>query len=230
MVRVDQQAQIQQLCLLVGELLVRPVGGKNVLGGALPRRGRMEEHALLVVYPALELVGVHHDGGQPGDQVDGLLHQVFQAQVLGALVVAVEREHAAGHLIHNVGTGRAQQHVLDEMLGQIVVLGDDLLEFFQLALFRQAAEQKQPADLLEDEAVVLVGLPHQLVQVHAPVDQAARGGNNLARRALFVAHNITDVGQARQHAGAVRVAQAPLDSQPFTGLGINVVIFQIFPA
>ena len=227
---MHQQTQIQQLCLFMGELLVRPVGGEDVLGGALPRRGRVEEHALLVVHPALELVGVHHDGGQPGDQVDGLLHQVFQAQVLGALVIAVEREHAAGHLIHNIGAGRAQQHVLDEVLGQVVVLGDDLLELLQLALFGQAAEQKQPADLLKNEAVVLVGLPHQLVQIHAPVDQPARSGDDLARRALFVAHNITDVGQARQNTGTVRVAQAPLDPQTLTGLRVDVVIFQIFPA
>ena len=45
---------------------------------------------------------------------------------------------------------------------------------------------------------------------------------------LFIAHNVADVGQAGQHTGAIRVAQAALDPQTFARLRIDVVVGNIF--
>ena len=48
---------------------------------------------------------------------------------------------------------------------------------------------------------------------------------------LFVAHNVTHVGQAGQHAGAVRVAQAALDAHLIRQMRVKGgVVFQIFVA
>ena len=79
MVGVHQQAHIQQLCFLVGELLVRTVGAEDVLCRALAGLGQVEEHALLIVVAALHLVSVHHHGGHAGDQVDTLVQDVLKA-------------------------------------------------------------------------------------------------------------------------------------------------------
>ena len=185
----------------------------------------MEEHALLVVHPALHLVGVDHHGGHAADQGDALVQQVLQAEVLGVVVVGVHPQHTALHLVHDVGRGRV--HGVHKAVGQGAVLGQDLAEAVQLGLVGQAAEQQQPDHFFKDEAVVAVGLLHDLGDVDAPVDQPARDRDDMAFLILAVAHNVADVGQAGQHAGAVRVAQAPLDAQPLAGLGVDVVVGQI---
>ena len=45
---------------------------------------------------------------------------------------------------------------------------------------------------------------------------------------LFVAHNITDIGQTGQNTGAVRVAQAALDAKALAGFGVDIVVGKIF--
>ena len=102
---VHQQAHIQQLCLLVGKLLIRAVGAEDVLCRALAGLGQVEEHALLIVVAALHLVSVHHHGGHTGDQVDALIQDVLKAQILSAVVVGVQAQHTALQLVHDIGRG-----------------------------------------------------------------------------------------------------------------------------
>ena len=199
-----------------------------MLCGALARLGQMEEHTLLVVVAALHLVGVHHHGGHAGDQVDALVQDIFQAQVLGVLVVGIQAQHTTLQLIHNVGGGGI--HGIHKALRQSAMLGQDLAEIIQLLPGRQTAEQQQPDHFLKHETVVAVGLLHDLVDVDAAVDQLARGGDHMSFLILFVAHNVTHVGQAGQHAGAVRVAQTALDAQTLTGLGVDVVVGNVLLA
>ena len=68
---------------------------------------------------------------------------------------------------------------------------------------------------------------HDLIDVHAAVDQTTRNGNDMPLLILFVAHNVTDIGQACQHTGAIRVAQAALDTETLTRLRVDVVVCQI---
>ena len=102
---VHQQAHIQQLCLLVGKLLIRAVGAEDVLCRALAGLGQVEEHTLFIVVTALHLVSVHHHGGHTGDQVDALIQDVLKAQILSAVVVGVQAQHAALQLVHDIGRG-----------------------------------------------------------------------------------------------------------------------------
>ena len=225
MVGVDQQTHIQQLGFLVGKLLVRAVGAQDVLCRALAGLGHVEEHALLVIIAALHLVSVHHHGGHAGDQVDALVQDILQRQVLGMLVVGIQAQHAPLHLVHNIG--RRSIHGIHKTIGQGAVLCQQLAEIVQLLLGGQAAEQQQPDDLFKHKAVVAVGLIHDLVDVHAAVDQTARNGNDMPFLILFVAHNVTDIGQACQHTGTIRVAQAALDTETLTRLRVDVVVCQI---
>ena len=225
---VHQQAHIQQLCLLVGELLIRAVGAEDVLCRALTGLGQVEEHTLFIVVAALHLVSVHHHGGHTGDQVDALVQDVLKAQILSAVVVGVQAQHAALQLVHDIGRGGV--HGVHEAVRQGAGLCQDLAEIVQLLPGGQAAEQQQPDHFLKHEAVVAVSLVHDLVDVDAPVDQLAGGGDHMAFLILFVAHNVTDVGQAGQHAGAIRVAQAALDPQPLAGLRVDVVVCDVLLA
>ena len=212
----------------MGELLIRAVGAQNVLCRALAGLGQMEEHALLIIIAALHLVSVHHHGGHAGDQVDALVQNVLQAQVFRVLIVGVQAQHTALQLVHHVG--RRGVHGVHEAFRQGAVLGQDIAEIVQLFPGGQAAEQQQPDHFLKDETVVAVGLVHDLVDGHAAVDQLAGDGDDVALLVLLVTHNVADIGQACQHAGAVRIAQAALDAQPFAGLGVDVVVRHVLLA
>ena len=132
------------------------------------------------------------------------------------------------HLVHDVGRGGV--HGVHKALGQVPVFGQDLPEVFQLLFVGQAAEQQQPDHFLKHKAVVAVGLIHDLIDVDAAVNQPAGNRDDMAFLVFAVAHNVTDIGQARQDAGAIRVSQAALDAQPLAGLGVNIVVGQILLA
>ena len=148
--------------------------------------------------------------------------------ILGAVVVGVQAQHAALQLVHNIGRGGV--HGVHKTVRQGAGFCQDLAEIVQLLPGGQATEQKQPDHFLKHEAVVAVSLVHDLVDVDAPVDQLAGGGDHMTLLILFVAHNVTDVGQTGQHAGAIRVAQAALDPQPLAGLRVDVVVCDVLLA
>ena len=230
-VRVDEQAEVEQTRFLVGELLVGAVGAQNMLRRALALGGQVEVHAGPVIDAALDLVGVDHHRGQLGDQVDALAQDVGQAVVLGVLVVAVHGQHASRHLVHQVRRRRVQDHVVGKALRQLAVVLQQLAELSVLLLRGQGAEQQQPDDLLKHEAVMGVGLGGQRVNVDAAVDQTARNGHDGAVLLLVIADNAGHVRDAGQHTGAVQIAQTALDAHLVCQMRVKGgVMFQIFVA
>ena len=221
-VGVDHQAEVQKPCLLVGELLVGAVGAQDVLRRALALGGQMKVHAGPVVHPALDLVGVDHHGGQLGDEVDALPQDVGQAGILGVLVVAVHGQHAAGHLVHQVGGGGVEDHVVRKAPGQFPVMFQQLAELGVLLPVGQRTEEQQPHHLLKEETVVVVRLGGQGIDVDAAVDQPAGNGHNGAVRRFVVADNAGHIGDAGQHAGTVQVAQTALDAHLVRQFGVQV--------
>ena len=142
------------------------------------------------------------------------------------LIIRVKAQHAALQLIHDIGRGGV--HGVHEAFRQGAVLCQDLTEIVQLLPVGQTAEQQQPDHLFKHKAVIAVGLVHDLVDVHTAVDQLAGSGDHMAFLIFFIAHNVADVGQAGQHTGAIRVAQAALDPQTLARLRIDVVVGNIF--
>ncbi len=210
-VGVSQQAQVQQAGFLMGELLVGAVGAQDVFRRTLALGGQVEVHAGPVIHPALDLVGVDHHGGQLG--------------------VAVHGQHAAGHLVHQVGGRGVQDHVIGKAPGQFPVVFQQFAELGVLLPVRQRAEQQKPDHFLKHEAVMIVGLGGQGVDVDAPVDQPPRNGHNVPLVVAVIPDNAGYIGDAGQHAGAVQVAQAALDPQPVGHPGVQVgVVLQVFMA
>ena len=227
--RVEHQAEIQQPRLLLG---ISRVGPQRVQDGL--RRGQtgdigVEIHAFPVVMAALDLVGIGHDGGQAGDKLNRLPQHVFHGQIVGQVVIGIQGQHRAGQLVHDVGGGCLDDHVLREVFGQFPVGGEDFGELRELLRTGQAAKQQQPRRLLETEAVFRHAAPHQVVDVDAAVNQAAlhRG---LLPFVHDVAVHVADPGQPSHNAAAVRVAQPPLDLVLFEFFRFNPVILFEFVA
>ena len=200
-----------------------------MLRRALSRLRQVQVHALAVVHAPFDLVRVHHDGGQAGDERDALRKDIRQRLLFRVVVIGIQRQNAARHLVHDIRRRRLHDHVLGKVLGQLAVSLQHLLERSQLVRRGQAAEQKQPDDLLEYEAVLRVCRTDDLFHINAPVDELAVRWHAFAVHKV-VANDVADVCQPRQNAGAIRVPQASLDPQPFAGFRVDEVIFEILVA
>ena len=187
----------------------------------------MEVEGLVVVVVALHGEGVGHDDGHPGDELDGLPQLVGQGHIVGVVVIGVQSQHRAGQLVHHVGTGGLDDHVLGEHMGQGVVVAEHLLEGGQLLPGGQGAEQEQIGGLLKAEPVLPHEAVHQLLHIDAPVDQLAGGGEALPVLEV-VAQHVADLGHARHDAGAVGVAETPLHPIALVIRRVNLVMFAIF--
>ena len=103
------------------------------------------------------------------------------------------------------------------------------LEALQLRPGGQGAHEQQVGRLLKAEAA----LPHKAVDkglhVDAPVDQLAGGGHPLPVLDI-VAHDAADLGHPGHDAGAVRVAQTPLDLVALIVRRVDLVMPAVFAA
>ena len=197
-----------------------------MLGRALAGHRQVQVHALLVVHALFHLICVHHHAGHGGNQRDALTHDVGQRQLVGVVVVRIQRQHAARHLVHDIGAGRFHNHVFHKVFRQFAELFQRVAKAHKLAFCGQRAKQKQPDDLFKHEAVLFIGGLHNALYINAAVNQLAvrRGAHPVHH---LIAHHVAHVRQPGQHAGAVRVAKAALHAQAFTFLWVDEVIFQV---
>ncbi len=206
---VDHHADVQQLGFLVGEDAVGADGVQNGLRRGLGRVDGVEVHAFFVEMPALDLIGVRHDGGQAGNELDGLAHVVFQRRVVRVVIVGIQGQNRARELVHHVPRRRLDDHVLRKIFGQLAVAVQHLAEPVQLAARGLLPEKQQPGDFLVPEAVLSDTSVHDVVQVDAAVGQLALVRDTLAVGNQIPVH-VADQRQTRQHTGPVGVPKAAL--------------------
>ena len=224
-----RQAQVQQAGLLLGVLIVPADGVEEILGQGQVVLRPVEVQTLVVEVVALHGEGVGHDGGAAGDELHGLTHLVFNAVVVRIAVIGVQGQHRAGQLVHHIMAGGGQNHVLGEPVGQSAVLRQDAGEALQLPPGGQRAQQQQIGGLLKTEAVLAHKAADQVLHIDAPVNQPA-GHGGLLPVLDVVALDIADLGDSRQHAGAVGVAQPALYIEPLVKRWIDLVMFLKFAA
>ena len=114
-------------------------------------------------------------------------------------------------------------------MGQGVMLAEELLEHRELLLRGQGAEEQQIGSLLKAEAAFAHEAPHQVLHVDTAVDELAVLGHPLTVLDI-VAGDVADLGNAGHNAGAVGVAQAPLDVVLLVVGRVDPVMFLEFPA
>ena len=93
------------------------------------------------------------------------------------------------------------------MLGQHADIREQLHKAIELVLCRELGEQEKIYYLLKAEPVLAQAALDDILNVYASVKQLAVGRDSLAVHYLVLA-DLADVGQSRQHALTVEVAQS----------------------
>ena len=177
--------------------------------------------------------GVGHDHRYAGNELHRLPELVGQGHVIGPPVIGIEGQHRAGQLIHHIGAGGLEDHVLGEHGRQGPVGGEQSLEGGELGPVRpQLAVRvaaQQVGGLLKAEAALTDKAVDQLLHVDTTVHQLAGGGNPLAVLDV-IAHDVADLGHPGHDAGAVGVAQAPLDAVALIKGRVDLVMLLVLRA
>ena len=198
---MQHQAQIQKQRLFFGVDAVAPQKRKDLLRNGKPGLFRVQKHGLPVKKAALDLIGLDRHIAHARDDLQRLPDFGLQREVLGVFVVGVKRQHAARQLVHNVGGGRFEHHVLKKALRP---------EQVKLLFIGQDAEDQEIDHLFKAEAPLGLAVVHQIPHVIAAVVERA-----LHRLALALVDDIAvyvaDLCEAGHNARAVLVAQAALD-------------------
>ena len=225
--RMEHHAQVEQLGFLAGEAPVLADGIQDGFRRVMLRLERVEKHGLLIEMTALHLIGVGHDGRHTGNKRNALAHIVFEGEIIGVVVVGIERQHGAGQLVHHVLGGILHDDIFREILRQLAVFVKQLADAVVLTLIRQFTENQQPDDLLVGEAAFAAAAGDDIRNIHAAVGQAA-----LIRHLVTVvdqiAVDIADVRQTGHDAGAVPVAQTALDAVVFIFILADDIVGAIF--
>ena len=219
---VQQQRDVQHVRLQRGIALVRAQHAQQILRRRKRRVGAVDVHALPVDIIVVGMVAVDGQHRQHADQLEALLKLGLQAAVADGIVIAGQRQHAAGQRVHQVLAGSLHDDIAGEVGGQIAAGGQRAAEGGQLLLGGQIAQQQQIGRLLKGKA--LAAQPaDEVIDIIAAVPQPARAGHLLAV-APGEGVDAGDAGQPHQHALAVLVAQAALDVVALELLGADLVV------
>ena len=211
---------IQQMGFLLGILPVVPQQGQYGLGGVFLRPEGVHNHAFPVKVAALYLVCGSHDHRQLGNQADGGAQLVFDAPAFALRVIGVQRQHGPGHFVHDVVGGRLEDHIHHEIIRQGPAGGQVPGKGIQLLPVGQLPQQQQIDGFLKAEAVFLLRVGNQVVDLIPPVDELSGDGVDFPL-VDHIAVYVADLGDAGNDAGAVAAPQPPLYMEPVVQLGLN---------
>ncbi len=222
MLGVQDEHQVQQPRLFGRKFVVLAQHVQEVFRNGHAFLGHMNEQGFPVVIVTLDREGVRHDDGQTPNQLDGLADKVFRRQPVRIRIIGIQREHAAGELVHDVVARRLDDHILGKPFRQDARCGQDGIVAPQLLFRRQMAKKQQVGHLFVAKGSLCLMRFHQVHDVDAPVEELARFGRRHAVNHLITAH-AADLGDARDDARAVGIAQAALDALVIKLLRTNLI-------
>ena len=208
---------------------VLPQQPQEVFGSAELRLGHMDEQALARQAVPPRLIGVDGQHRHVGGELEALTQHVLQADVVGLVVVAEQRQDGPLHGVHQVSGGRLHNNVPEEVGGQGPVGCQLHAEVLELLRRGQFAEQQQIGRLLKGEPAPLGGALDDLPAVDAAVVQ-----DTVGRRDVLTVGGVGDhvvgldfrhAGQAGQNAPSILVTQAPLYIVFLVETGVDEVLF-----
>ena len=205
MVRVDDQDGIQEVGFPFGEFTVRPQHVEDVLRDGVFRPGIMDDQGMAVEAMDLGLIGVAGDGRELGQQVESLEQGLVDICRVRVLVVIVQGQGGSHQAVHQVLGGIPQQFIDQELIGQVISVGQSFFKIYKGIFIGQKTEQEEETGLLVTEIAFAVA--DQILDGIAPVEQFAFRGRNGAVGFLTITDNIGHPGQADPDAGPVIVSK-----------------------
>ena len=223
---VQQQCNVQHVGLEVGVLLVGTQHLQQVFRRGQARVGAVDVHAAAALIVIVGVVAVDRQHRENADELDALFQLGLQVGLADVVIVAGQRQHAAGQRVHQVVTGGLHDDVAHKVCRQVAAFGKAGGEALELLFVRQVAEQQQIGRALKRIALA-AQTADQVIDVVAAVPELALAGNLLAV-ALLKGVDAGNVRDARQHALAVFVAQTALDVVLGKQRGIDAVVGDTF--
>ena len=182
----------------------------------------MNVKALALAVPP-GLVGIDGQHRHVAHQLKALAQHVFQADVVGLVIIAEKREDAPLHGVHQVPGRRLHDDVPERVGGQCPVRGQLHTKIPQLVFRGQFTEEQQIRRFLKGEASPALRAGDDVPAVDAAVVEHTVGGNDVLSLGDVVRLDLRHPGQARQNAPAILVPESPLDVVLFVQLGVDVV-------
>ena len=138
---VQQQCHIQHAGFQLGVLHIRAQHPQKVLCGGKLRVRPVDVHAAVFFVVVIGMVAVHGQHGEDAGQLDALAQHIGNFQITGLGVVGCQREHAAGHGVHDIVAGGLHDHITGKVGGHGAALAQHAAELFQLFLRGQLTKQ-----------------------------------------------------------------------------------------
>ena len=209
--RVEQQGNIQHAGFQLGIFHIRAQHPQEVFCRGERRIRAVDIHALVVFVVVIGVVAVHRQHGEDACQLDALAQHIGDGKVCSLGVVGGQRQHAARHGVHDIVAGRFHDNVTGKVGGHGAALAQHPAELIQLFGGGQLAEQQQIARFLKGKAAA-AGAADKVLYIVTSVEQLTVGGILYAVH-IFERADIGNIGQTRQHALTVFVAQTRLDAE-----------------
>jgi hypothetical protein len=217
-VGVQHQHHVQNVGLLLGVALVLPHHAQEVFSQGKAGLGIVDIQRMAQQIVAHDGVGVGHDEGHARHDLHRLAQHVGGGGVVRAGVVGIQRQHAAGELVHKIVGRSLENDVLYKPVGQGAGLVQHLTETLELSAVGQRAHEQQIHGLLIAEGALPEMRLGNVRGADAAVIEPAGHGYALT---VYdgVALDAADLRDADYDAGAVGIAQAALDVH----LGVLIV-------
>ena len=210
MLHVQHKRQIKHSCLERRVLHIRAQHAQKVGRSRQTVRRVVNVHAAAALVVIVGVIGIHRQHRKDRNQHQALPQHVGQADIIRIAVVGCQREHTARQAVHHVAGRCFHDDIAGEIGRQRAALCQQRLEVAQPLCIRQLAEQEQVRSFLVALAAVPNKALHQILNADAAVVQLALTGHHFPVP-LFARDDVRNVGQARQHALSVHIAQTALD-------------------
>ena len=207
---VQDEAEVEHLGFELAVLPVRTDETEDVFRRTEVGARLVDDEAVVRVIVRIHLIAVGGEQGELRDELDALPEHIGDGDVVGVLVVAIKCEHAARDDVHHVRRRRLHDDVAYEALGQSAVGAEHLGEVRELLLVGERPEEQKIGGLLKAEALLVGESVHEVLDGDAAVEEFAGALHAVAVLVEVVGVDLADLGESRDDAGAVDVAQTAL--------------------
>ena len=162
----------------------------------------------------ISLIRVHAHERKLRYKLQTLSQHVGYGNIVGVVVVRVEREHASAQTVHHIHAGSFHYNVAHERNGQRAETAQKFVELSEFLFARQRTEQQKIRGFFEAEPVLAHKAAHYIFYIYAAVTQSSVARHAVALGVFGFAYHFRNIGKSRKHSFALLVAQSALNVVP----------------